>query len=80
MADTIKTASELKLNSYYADGDTRVITVDNPKDDITAAQINAAGTVAATTQVLLGDRGGAAFVRFQSAKKITTSRTELDLR
>lgn len=80
MADTVKSASTLKLESYYSDGDTRAIDVDNPKDNLTAAQINAVGTVGKNTQVLLGDKGGAAFVRFNSAHKISSTRTELDLR
>ena len=80
MADTIKSSSELKLNCQFADNDTRIVTIDNPKDNLTAAQINGVGTVAQTTQAILGDKGGADFVRFHSAKKITTTRTELDLR
>lgn len=78
--DTVKSASVLNLESYYADGDTRMINIDNPKDNITAAQINAVGTVGKNTQVLLGDKGGAAFVRFNSAHKVSSTRTEIDLR
>lgn len=80
MADKITQTSTLKLGSYFSDGDTRTIDIPDPIDNITAAQINAVGTVAQTTQVLIGDKGGANFVRFQTAKKITTTRTELDLR
>lgn len=80
MADTIKSSSELKLESYYSDGDTRTLTVDNPKANITAADINAVATVAKNTQAILGDKGGADFVRFNSAKKTTATRIELDLR
>ena len=78
--DTVKSGSVLKLESYYADNDTRVIDIDNPKDNLTAEQINAVGTVGKNTQVLLGDKGGAAFVRFNTAHKITSTRTEIDLR
>ena len=80
MADTITSASVIKLNAYYADGDTNIIEVDNPKDNITAEQINAVGTVAKTTQVILGDKGGADFVRFTDAHKLKNTRIELDLR
>lgn len=80
MADTIKSSSVLKLDVHFADNDTRIIEVDNPKDNLTKEQINAVGTVGKTTQAILGDKGGAAFNRINTAHKITISRTELDLR
>jgi len=80
MADTIKSASVLKLDGHFADNDTRIIEIDNPKDNLTKEQINAVGTVAQTTQAILVDKGGAAFVRFDNAHKIRTTRTEMDLR
>ena len=80
MADTIKTSSELKIETYYSDADTRTITIDNPKDNLTKADIKAVETVGVNTQVLLGDKGGAGFVRFNKAKTTKTTRTELDLR
>ena len=80
MADTIKSASELKLEAVFVDNDTRMITVDNPKASISAADINAVGTVLKNTNALLGEKGGADALGFRTAKKITTTRTELDLR
>ena len=80
MADTITSASVLKLESYYSDADTRTIEVDNPKDNLTAEQINAVATVAKTTQAILGDKGGADFVRFNSARTQKNTRYQLDLR
>jgi hypothetical protein len=80
MADTIKSSSELKLEAYFQDNDTRVITVDNPKANLTASQINAVGATMKTTNAILGDKGGADVMGFRTAKKTTTTRTELDLR
>lgn len=80
MADTITSASVLKLEGEYVDNDTNIVEVDNPKDNITAEQINAVATVAKTTQVILGDKGGAAFNRFKSAHKLKNTRINLDLR
>lgn len=80
MADTIKTASELKLEAYFQDNDTRVLTIDNPKANLTAAQINAVGATMKTTNAILGDKGGADVMGFRTAKKISTIRRELDLR
>jgi hypothetical protein len=80
MADTIKSASELKLEAYFQDNDTRIITVDNPKSDLTAAQIKAVGVTMKTTNAILGDKGGADVMGFRTAKTITTTRTDLDLR
>jgi len=39
MADTTKTTKQLKLVAGFEDGDERTITIENPKDNITAEQI-----------------------------------------
>lgn len=79
MADTIKSSSELKLDSYYADGDTRMLSIPNPRADVTAADILAVAQSAVTNQPLLGDKGGANFVRFNSAKIVEKTKVDLDL-
>lgn len=79
MADIIKTSNVLSLEQEFTDGDTRTITLDNPKASITAADINAVGTYNQANQVLVGDKTGAAFLRFKKAVKIVKSTTYLDL-
>lgn len=80
MADKVNQTSELKLTAKYNDNDTNVITVDNPKDNLTAAQINAVGAIGVSTQAILGDKTGAEFKEFVTAKTITKKVTQLDLR
>lgn len=80
MADKVTQVSELKLVAKFNDNDTRTIAVDNPKSGLTAAQINAVGTIGATTQAILGDKGAAGFKEFVEARTITKKTTQLDLR
>lgn len=79
MADTIKSSNELKLEAGFYDNDTRMITLDNPKSGLTKADITAVGTLAASTQPIIGDKGSAAFVKFNSAKILEKTVTQLDL-
>ena len=50
MADKVTQVSELKLVAKFNDNDTRTIAVDNPKANLTAAQINAVSAIGKTTQ------------------------------
>ena len=79
MADVTKTTRELKLDSYYADNDTRMLTMDNPKNSLTKQNIKTFETYCVTNQPVLGDKGGAAFVRFNSAHILTKTVTTFDL-
>ena len=49
MADTIKSSNELKLEAGFYDNDTRTITLENPKSNLTKADILAVGNLAAST-------------------------------
>lgn len=77
MADTLKQTKQLKLVAGFVDGDERTIAIDNPKDDITAEQINALNSKA--INVLVGDKYGAKFSLFRDAGIYTTQRVEIDL-
>lgn len=79
MADTITTASTLTLLAGFADDDDRSITLDNPNAVIAAADIITLGSFAKTKKILIGDKAGASFTRFKSAKKRTRTVTNLDL-
>lgn len=80
MADKVTVTSELKLVAKFKDGDTRTITVDNPKSDLTAAQINAVSAIAASSNPIIGDKGGAAFHEFDTAEITRKTKTDFDLR
>lgn len=79
MADKITIENELKLMAKFTDNDTRTIPVDDPKDGLTAAQIKAAESQIKTSNAILGDKGGADFYAFESARTITKKTTKLDL-
>ena len=79
MADTIKSSAELKLGAAFADSDDRTITLQNPKNNLSAADIQAVETIAQTTQAIIGDKKGAAFVNFKSAVVHETTKMDLDL-
>lgn len=77
MADVTKTSKILSLVAEFTDGDDRTLNLDNPKNNVTASEINALNAYA--SGVLIGDKEQAAFQRFKSAKVKTTSVTYLDL-
>lgn len=77
MADIVTTKSTLSLEAEFKDGDTRTITRDNPKSGLTAAQIN--NTSSAAAAVLVGDKTGAEFLRWKSAKITEGTTTHYDL-
>lgn len=76
MSKTIQSYKRLKLLAGFADEDDRTITVDNPRDGLTKADIQALEPAAA--KVIIGDKYGADFSRFKSAayvRGVTTNIT-----
>ena len=80
MADKVTQTSELKLDFAFYDGDNRVVSVDNPRSDVTVAQLLAVGNTAKTTGAIIGDKASAVCVGLQGAKKVAKTVTQLDLR
>ena len=74
LADTIKSSSELKITWEFADGDTRVTTVKNPRSDLTLADLRAFESATVSSQVIIGDKTGAAVTKIKSAA--TTDKTD----
>lgn len=79
MADIVKSKSTLSLVAEFTDNDTRTLAIDNPVANISGSAINALGTTAKNGNVLIGDKAGADFLRFKSAKKSTATTTYYDL-
>lgn len=77
MADSTKTTYKVKAQAAFDDGDTRIITLDNPRSGLTEADFTALNTAAAA--VLIGDKAGATFTGFTAAKYVQSTRIELDL-
>ena len=79
--DTVTSSREGKLIVKFYDGDTRTLTIPDPKDNITATTMNNFVTnVLVASQPLVGDKTGASIVGAVSPFKIieTTDR-KLDL-
>lgn len=77
MADKSTVVNQLKIVAGFTDGDERTISYDNPKDNITAADIRALDSLAAG--VLIGDKYGAPFSTFKDAGIYEITKVELDL-
>lgn len=64
MADITKITDELKLNATFADSDTRVITLKNPRMGLTREEVDEVEEYILQNNLLIGDRQGAGFVAF----------------
>ena len=78
-ADTITSSREGKLVVEFYDSDNRTLTIDNPKTNLTAAQINTFVEQLKTDQPLIGDKTGASIVGASSFNTIEKTETKLDL-
>lgn len=79
MADTITSSRELKLEYYFTDGDTRTTSLPNPRNNVTATDINNTSSVLQATQAFVGDKANAPFEKIRTAKIVQTQRRQLDL-
>ena len=77
MADVQTQSTKLSLLAGFVDEDDRTISLQNPVANITESQIRALESAAAP--VLIGDKYGAAFSRFKSAKYINATQIKYDL-
>lgn len=77
MADKVKNSNHLKLVAGFADGDDRTITIENPKSDITAEQINALKPYAIAA--IQGDKTGATCTGWRDAKVVQSTTVYLDI-
>lgn len=79
MADIVTTTDELKIETYYVDGDTRNITLKNMNSTVTSAQIADLQTWMQINQPIVGDKTGAAFGKIKKATRIQKTQTALDI-
>lgn len=64
----IKTTTKLVLEPEFVDGDTRTITLDDPKANLTEENIRALNS--SMLKCVIGDKTGAQFLRFKTAKTV----------
>ncbi len=79
MADVRTDTTSLKIEGLFVDGDTRIITLKNPKPQIEASEIIALQTFMQANNVIIGDRYEGTFGRIESVTRVTEQRTVVDL-
>ena len=79
MADRTKTESVLNIECLFLDGDTRTITLKNPRSNISSSEIENLETFMQTNQIIIGDRDSSDFRKIKKAVKRDTNTTYLDL-
>lgn len=83
MADKTTTSNELKVENLFVDGDTRTITLKNPRNNITTADITTLETLilngAEANSLLIGDKYGSDFRRIQTVRKVSKTTVEYGL-
>ena len=79
MSDIYKQSYILKIKLGFADGDTRTINLDNPRNDLTASEIYEVSQFIKTNNLLLGDKYGADSAGILTADIVQTAKTTLDI-
>lgn len=75
--DVTTTTNDLKIVAGFTDGDTRLVTLPNPKQNLTESQIRA--TESSFGNAFIGDRTGAAFDKYTSARYESVTTVKYDL-
>ena len=79
MSDIYKQSYILKIKLGFADGDTRTINLDNPRNNLTATEIYEVSQFIKTNNLLLGDKYGADSAGILTADIVQSAKTTLDL-
>lgn len=79
MADITTTEQTLVIDNYFVDGDTRTITLKNPKNTSLTSQLEALNLFMQNKNILIGDKDGATFGRIKNATKVTKTKKYVDI-
>ena len=79
MADRTKTESVLNIECVFLDGDTRTITLKNPRSNVSSSEIETLENFMETNQIIIGDRDSSDFRKIKRAVMRYTTTTYLDL-
>lgn len=79
MADVIKNSRSLIIENVFVDGDTRSVTLKNPRSDISESQITDLNSFLQETNILIGDKDGATFGRIKKVTRRNSTTTYLDI-
>lgn len=79
MADISKNESILNIECVFLDGDTRTITLKNPKRSVSSSDIENLETFMQENNIIIGDRDLSDFRKIRQAIKRNITTTYLDL-
>lgn len=77
--DTIKTSASLVIECLFNDGDTRTITLKNPRSDISSTDIENLDSFMIENHIIIGDRDSSDFRKIRKAAIRNTTTSYLDL-
>lgn len=79
MADIVKTEKTLRIDTVFVDGDTRAITLKNPKATIQSSEIAELNAFMQANNILIGDKAQGTFGRIKAATTIDKQTIQLDI-
>lgn len=79
MADKATTVDELKFEFAFADGDTRIYRLKNPKSGNLSSQIEAINTMILQNNLIIGDKASGAFTGIYRVTRVNKTTTTLDI-
>ena len=79
MADTVKAETTLKIDTLFVDGDTRTITLKNPRSNLSGNDISELNAFMQANNIIIGDKAGATFGRIQKAATVQKNTISLDI-
>lgn len=77
--DITATSSTLSIENVFVDGDTRTFTVKNPKQNITAEEIESLSDYIQENNLLISDKWGGNYGRIVKVTRTNTTSHYLDL-
>ena len=79
MADVTKISRSLIIENVFVDGDTRSVTLKNPRSNISESQITDLNSFLQDTNILIGDKNGSTFGRIKKVTRRDSTTTYLDI-
>lgn len=79
MADVIKTAYNLVIETAFVDGDTRTLTIKNPRSNISQSDIADLNSYMQENNMIIGDKDGSTFGRIKKVTRRSSTTTYLDI-
>lgn len=79
MADKVKTTANLVIECVFNDGDTRTITLKNPKSTVSSSDIENLESFMIENHIIIGDKASSDFRKIMKAAIRNTTTTYLDL-